>query len=123
MKKQLLGLKAYLFGKESEKVALSYLKRQKFKIIQTNYHTKYGEIDIIAIKNNILHFIEVKSSKSYEPQYYLTPSKYTKIIKSIEVFLLKNDIYNDVDYMVDLLCIRQKDEDFEYDFIENISIF
>lgn len=122
MKKQLLGLKAYLFGQESEKVALSYLKKHSFKILNTNYHTKYGEIDIIAIKNNILHFIEVKSSKSYEPHYYLNKQKYTKILKSIEFFLVKNNDFLNYDYCLDLICVTQKDGVFECDFIENISI-
>ncbi len=52
---------ANLIGKKGENLATDYLKNNGFKIKEKNYYTKWGEIDIIAEKNNILYFIEVKT--------------------------------------------------------------
>ena len=52
-----MGLKAYLSGLLGEDKAQSYLKKQGFEIIERNFHSKFGEIDIIAKKDEILHFI------------------------------------------------------------------
>jgi len=47
-------------GDMGESIALKFLRKQGFKIIETNYKAKMGEIDIIAKKDKCLHFIEVK---------------------------------------------------------------
>ena len=48
-------------GKVGECIAVKFLENKGFEIIEQNYRKKYGEIDIIAQKGKILHFIEVKS--------------------------------------------------------------
>lgn len=51
-----------LKGKEGEKIACEYLLNKGYKILETNYHySKFAEIDIIAFKNDILIFVEVKA--------------------------------------------------------------
>lgn len=115
--KSIKGLKSYIFGIESENKAKEYLIKIGFKIIKTNYKSKFGEIDIIALKNNTLHFIEVKSSKNYESEYYLTQKKLEKIIKTIYVFKEHFQDYNNFDYCIDLIAIN----DDNINFIENIN--
>lgn len=51
-------------GKEGEKKARSYLKRRGWKILEKNYKTPFGEIDIIAEKGEVVAFIEVKTRLS-----------------------------------------------------------
>jgi len=54
-------------GDEAEKKALLLLKDKKFEIIETNFYAKkLGEIDIIAKKDEVYHFLEVKSANDYE---------------------------------------------------------
>ncbi len=48
-------------GKKGEGIAVDYLKRNGFKILERNYRTRYGEVDIIAEENGTLVFIEVKT--------------------------------------------------------------
>lgn len=48
-------------GNIAENKAKEYLLNNGFEIITSNYYTPYGEIDIIATKDDIYHFIEVKS--------------------------------------------------------------
>ncbi len=52
-------------GQIGEDIVVKHLVKQGFKILERNYRKKWGEIDIIAEKNKILHFVEVKTV-SYE---------------------------------------------------------
>jgi putative endonuclease len=79
------------FGKESESITVLYLKKQGYKIIEQNYRTKLGEIDIIAKEKNTIVFIEVKSRKSGSygnPKYAVTPKKMRKI-SMVALYFLK----------------------------------
>ncbi|MBT8359045.1 MAG: YraN family protein [Desulfobacterales bacterium] len=70
------------FGKKSESIAAGYLKKQGYKIIELNYRTKLGEIDIIAKDKGTLAFIEVKARRSDQfgnPKWAVTPQKQKKI--------------------------------------------
>ncbi len=103
------------FGKSGEKRAVRFLKKQKLKILSTNFHSRFGEIDIIAQSENILHFIEVKTSKNYDPLERITPQKYQKILKTIDYYLYKNP--RDLDYQIDAVLV--KDDGIEW--VKNIS--
>jgi len=113
-----LGLKEYLFGKSSEDRACEFLQRQGFIILERNFRSKFGEIDIIALSSDkILHFIEVKAtSGEYEVEYRLNKAKYIKILKTINFYMMKNEPNRD--FQLDLLVIKNKN----FEFIENISL-
>lgn len=111
-----MGLKEYLLGLKGEDKAQNFLIKQGFTIMERNFHSKFGEIDIIASKDKILHFIEVKSTdKDYETSYRLDNKKYQKILKTINFYLLKKGLNSD--FQVDLLCIYKNKTDFR----ENIT--
>lgn len=70
------------FGKESESIAVKYLKKSGYKILEQNYRTKLGEIDIIAKDKGTIAFIEVKGRRSGRygnPKWAITPKKKRKI--------------------------------------------
>ena len=81
-------------GQQGESLAIHYLQKNNFKIICRNFHSYYGEIDIIALKKEQLHFIEVKNYKenSLIPAIFMiTKQKQKKIIKTAKFYLLKQD--------------------------------
>ena len=51
-------------GKQGELLAASYLKKQGYRILETNFRTRYGEIDIIGRKKDFLVFFEVRTKRS-----------------------------------------------------------
>lgn len=116
--KSIKGLKSYLFGYENEDLACKYLKKSGYEILFRNYKTKYGEIDIIAKKKKTLFFIEVKASKNYESEYYLTDKKIEKIIKSIYIFQQHNEEFTKFDYAISLVAINNG----KINHIENIAL-
>lgn len=70
------------FGKKSEKLAAAFLKRTGYRIVETNYRSTVGEIDIIAREEQTLVFVEVKarsSSRFGSPKGAVTPAKQRKI--------------------------------------------
>lgn len=112
-----MGLKDYIFGFQSEDLAVKYLLNLGFEICDRNFHSKFGEIDIIAKKNNTIHFIEVKATqKDYETIYRLTQNKIYKLIKTINFYMLKYE--NDMNYQIDLICIEKG----QIKFLQNVSI-
>ena len=104
-------------GNQSETKAVKFLEKNGYLIIDRNFYTKFGEIDIIAKKDNILHFIEVKSGKNFQSIYNITPTKMKRIIKSIEVYLKKYKLNNP--YQIDAITI----DNGKLEFIKNISFF
>jgi putative endonuclease len=100
-------------GKQAEDIAISYLQDRGFKIVDRNYYSRFGEIDIIALKDEVLHFIEVKSGE-WNPIYQITPSKISKILKTAEIYMSKKKL--DFDYSFDALIISE-----DIEFIENIT--
>ncbi|MDO5045253.1 YraN family protein [Campylobacter sp.] len=112
-----MGLSEYLFGKVSENDACKFLKKEGCEILERNFSCKFGEIDIVAKKDEILHFIEVKATKGdYEAAYRLTLCKMQKILKTVDYYLLKNGFNND--FQIDLITI----EGAEVSWIKNISL-
>ena len=86
-----------------------------FEIITSNYYTRYGEIDIIATKDGVYHFIEVKSGDRIEPLLNITPKKLDRIYKSIDIYLSNHNL--DVAYSVDVIRLYRN----KIDFFDNVS--
>lgn len=107
-----------LKGKESEKKACEYLISQGFKIIEQNFYAKkLGEIDIIAKKDDVYHFVEVKSSVDYESAISnITPQKLHKIKKSTDYYLQTKKL--NVAFCIDAIIVV----DNEIEFLENITL-
>ena len=105
-------------GNFAEKRAISFLQDLNFQIIEQNFYAKkLGEIDIIAKKNEIYHFCEVKSAPDYETAINnLTASKLSKIKRSVDYYLQTKKL--DVAFCIDAIIIVDKD----ITFLENITI-
>jgi len=102
-------------GLEAEEKASSYLQKEGYTILARNFHSKFGEIDIIALQDNTLHFCEVKFSKKYDPITRITASKMAKIIKTINYYLLTHS--NSHDYQIDAILVTPEN----IEIIKNIS--
>ena len=107
------------FGDQSEDLATLFLEQEGYIIVERNYFArKLGEIDIIAEKDEVLHFIEVKSGKSdtFDPVYNVTPAKLRKVINSAYYYLKTKGL--DIPFSIDALIVRGD----EVEFIENVTL-
>ncbi len=82
-------------GNAGEKIAKSYLRRRFYKILDLQYRSYFGEIDIIAVKRNIIAFIEVRTrSDNYKisPAESVGKAKQIRIIKTAYCYIKENHI-------------------------------
>lgn len=98
-------------GAKGEKKAKEFLISNKHKIINTNFHSPYGEIDIISLDNGTLVFIEVKtrSSNLDSALNSISISKRKKISKTASYFLSKNHQYEHLYTRFDVIIILTHD--------------
>ena len=83
-------------GKRGEELAIGFLKKLHYKILEKNFRCKLGEIDIIALQGKTLVFIEVKTRSSLEygsPQTSVTPKKRNQLTKVAFFYLQKNRLF------------------------------
>jgi putative endonuclease len=104
-------------GKKGEGVALRFLKRRGYRIVEKNYVCKMGEMDIIAKEKDTLVFIEVKTRTSTmfgPPQLAVNSSKQRQLSK-VALNYLKEKHLEDVKARFDVVAIllRQKGEEIE----------
>ncbi|MEA3279898.1 MAG: YraN family protein [Thermodesulfobacteriota bacterium] len=95
------------FGEICEAIAVEHLKKHGYRILEQNYRTKLGEIDIIAKDKGVLVFIEVKARKSYRfgnPKWAVTPKKQRKI-SMVALYYLKATKQRDVKARFDVVSI------------------
>ena len=102
-------------GNIAEEKACEYLQKLGYKIVERNFYCKGGEIDIIAHKDEVFHFIEVKSGKNFEPVFNITPSKLKKVIKCTHFYLKKNMIKSA--FCIDAIIVKE-----DIEFIKNITL-
>lgn len=82
-------------GAKGEQLAVRFLKKNRYKILQRNYRCKNGEIDIICYDHGIIAFVEVKtrySSRYGPPELSVTEAKKRQIIKVALHYLAKKKI-------------------------------
>ena len=83
-------------GRFGEEMATKYLKDHNFKIMERNYRTKRGEIDIIAFRNGTLYFFEVKTrgvGSLIDPLEAVTMTKIERIKRAANFYLMENQKY------------------------------
>jgi len=104
-------------GNIAEDKAALFLSENGYLIVERNFYSRFGEIDIIATKENILHFVEVKSGEDYELAIQnITPTKLSRLIKTAYVYMKKNTL--DVDFMFDALIVTPN----HIEIVENITL-
>jgi len=104
-------------GDIGEEKAVIYLQQNGFSVVDRNVSSRFGEIDIIVIKDEVLHFVEVKSSYNYDIAVQnITPKKMQKFIRTVDVYIKKHHL--DLDYCIDALIVTPD----EITLIENITL-
>lgn len=77
-------------GQIGEDLAAKYLLRNSYEILARNFHSKYGEIDIIATKRDTIYFFEVKTRRPNsftQPEESITHQKISRIFKTAQVYI------------------------------------
>ncbi len=97
-------------GNLGEEYAAKFLMGKGLRIIERNFKTNFGEIDIIAENRKILVFVEVKSKESYSnsqflPEYNITPKKKRKLRKLCEFYLSSKKYPYNQKWQIDVIAV------------------
>jgi putative endonuclease len=104
-----------------EDVAVDYLMKKGYRILQRNYRFEHGEIDIVAEDGNVLVFIEVKARRSKEfgePEDAVTPRKREKLRSTANGYMFENNI-DDKECRFDVIAIDYQNSKTEISHIED----
>ena len=107
-------------GQKGENIAMKYLLSKKYTLKEQNWRYKKKEIDIIALKDNFLIIVEVKTRSSDEfekPQDAVTKKKQKFIIEATNAYIEKYDL--DLEVQFDIISVLFKGNRFEIEHIED----
>lgn len=107
-----------IIGQIGEDFASKHLVDGGYRIIERNYLKKWGELDIVAIKGNKLHFVEVKSvtrnwlpvthvtnAESFSPEDNMHPWKLKRLGRAVQSYLLDRDVSDETEWQFDLVTV------------------
>ena len=109
-------------GKEGERLALVYFTQNGYEILHQNWRFAHWEIDLIASKNNLLHFIEVKTRTSNKygfPEDEVTSKKMKFLMQSADEYLHRHPHWQRIQY--DILSIVLQPQ-IDYFLIEDVFL-
>ena len=131
-------------GEIGENVAVKFLMKHGFAILDRNYTKKWGEIDIVAEKDSKLHFVEVKSVvresvspadakalagkhetlDEYRPEDNMHPWKLKRLSRAIQTYILSKKL-DEKEWQVDLLAVflSLKDKKARVKMVEDIILW
>ncbi len=107
-------------GNTGESIAAQFLRKIGYKILAQNYRTKHGEVDVIAQKDDVVAFVEVKTrTTTYVPiSSVVTPTKQRHIAYTAQHYALTTGIKNKV-LRFDIITIQGNGTDHQLNHIPN----
>ena len=107
-------------GKKGEELAVSYLRKKGYTILETNFRAGRNEIDIIARDGNTLVIVEVKSRHSNyftEPEYAVTLEKQKALIRAANSYIYRKNIQDETRF--DIIAIVLNNEEAHINHLED----
>lgn len=107
-------------GKKGEQLAVDFLLKNGYKIIERNYRFDKAEVDVIARKKDVLAIIEVKTrstSNFGSPEEFVKPKQMQRLVKAVDEYVVVNDL--DVEVRFDIVAIVIENKSFKIDHLEN----
>ena len=95
-------------GADGEKFAREYLRRKGYAILESNWSTTFGELDIVAKRRDVLVFVEVKTRRGAGTEAALeavTPAKHERMLKAVYQYLHDHDIDSDTQWRMDVVAV------------------
>ena len=107
-------------GKKGEQLAVDYLLKHNYTIIERNYRFDKAEVDIIANQKEVLAIIEVKTRSTAEfgnPQDFVKPKQIQRLVKAVNEYVIENDL--EVEVRFDIIAIVKTGKSNDIEHLEN----
>ena len=110
-----------ILGNKGEEAVCSWLKGRGFEICERNFAVRSGEVDIIAQKDEVLAFVEVKTRKHnyFATSTVVTVSKQRKIISAAKMYIVKNNIQEDMVFRFDVATVTIEGQEHFVEYLED----
>jgi len=97
-----------LVGQKAENIAAASLVKRGYTILDNNYRKPWGELDLVASKNGVVIFVEVKSNsvgfRGFEPELRANAGKRLKIIRTARTYLIERNL-TDQPWQIDIISV------------------
>ena len=107
-------------GKKGEQLAIDFLVKNGYKILEKNYRYLKAEVDIIAQKGAVLAVVEVKTrSTAYfgNPQDFVNPKKIKLLLSTIDNYVVEKDL--EVEVRFDIIAIIHQKKETKIEHLED----
>lgn len=107
-------------GKKGEQLAVDFLLKNNYEIVERNYRFDKAEVDIIAKKNSILAIVEVKTRSTVDfgnPQDFVKPKQIQRLVKAVDEYVTVNGL--DLEVRFDIIAIVKEGVRFNIEHLEN----
>jgi len=107
-------------GKKGEQLAVDFLLKNGYEIIERNYRFDKAEVDIIAKQNDTLTIVEVKTRSTIDfgnPQGFVKPKQIQRLVKAVDEYVNTNNL--DVEVRFDIIAIVKEGKGFNIEHLEN----
>ena len=107
-------------GKKGEQLAIDYLVKKGYTILDKNWCFQKAEVDIIAQKSEILAVVEVKTRSSIDfgnPQDFVNPKKIKLLVSAIDEYVVSKNL--DVDVRFDIIAIVHENKNFTLEHLKD----
>ncbi len=107
-------------GKKGERLAVEFLLKKGYDIVERNYRFDKAEVDIIAKKESVLAIIEVKTRSTSDfgdPQDFVKPKQIQRLVKAVDEYVKENRLELEVRF--DIIAIVTNGKMFDIEHLEN----
>lgn len=107
-------------GVKGEQIAFDFLIANGYNIVERNFRYQKAEVDIMAIKDNILAIVEVKTRSSIDfgnPQDFVKPKQIKQLVKAVDAYVNSNGL--EVEIRFDIIAIVRANGQFKVEHLKD----
>tara|TARA_R110002073_G_scaffold279026_1_gene443206 strand:+ start:496271 stop:496630 length:360 start_codon:yes stop_codon:yes gene_type:complete len=107
-------------GKKGEQLAVDFLVKKGYSILDTNWRYQKAEVDIIAQKAEVLAVVEVKTRSTIDfgnPQDFVNPKKIKLLVAAVDEYVISKDL--NVEVRFDIIAIVKEKNNYTIEHLEN----
>ncbi|MBU3820762.1 YraN family protein [Flavobacteriaceae bacterium XHP0103] len=107
-------------GKKGEQLAIDFLLENGYVILEHNYRFEKAEVDIIALKEDTLAIIEVKTRSTADfgnPQDFVKPKQIQRLVKAVDGYVITNSL--NVEVRFDIIAILKEGKHFKIEHLKD----
>ena len=107
-------------GKKGEQLAVNFLLKKGYTIVERNYRFDKAEVDIMAQLKDTLAIVEVKTRSTTDfgnPQDFVKPKQIQRLVKAVDQYVTVNSL--DVEVRFDIIAIIKENNSFNIEHLEN----